>query len=150
MVLLSFSVKEAELKAGTKIRTTRLYTPEKWRQWQATVPPNATKLLDLWWKPRRLEGYFIDKRPGADLYRLRFTEFNTNLDGFPWPCKVDEARSDDWALACVPMTDAEAIQWVREEGFEGDFNGLVQFFIDHYAPLVGKVFQSIAFPRTVV
>lgn len=49
MVLLSFSVKEDELRAGTKIRTTRLYTPEKYALWQRTLPGGDLS-LDGWWK----------------------------------------------------------------------------------------------------
>ena len=146
MVLLSFSVKEAELRAGTKIRTTRLYTPEKWKQWQATIPPNNTKLLDLWWKSRTPDGYLIDERSGADLYRLIFIFHINRL----WPYRVDDGRSDRWATALSPMTQEEAQQYAREEGFEGQLDELLQFFEAHYAPLGNKIFQSIAFPPKVV
>lgn len=143
MVLLSFSVKEAELRAGTKIRTTRLYTPEKWKQWQATIPPNNTKLLDLWWKSRTPDGYLIDERPGADLYRLMFPY----LSGpGAWPAKEEERMPGYY----TPMSYEEAYQWSKEEGFEGDLEGLLRFFTDHYDQLDGKVFQSIAFPPKVV
>ena len=135
MVLLSFSVKEDELKAGTKIRTTRLYTPEKYRQWQITMT-KPRYLLDIWWKPRTPSGYFIDSRHGADLYRLQFHELN----GRPWPY-----RERDSGLF-TPMTTEEFKQYLREEGFEGQLEEFLQFFEKHYAPLDGVVFQSIAFP----
>ena len=139
MVLLSFSVKEAELLAGTKVRTTRLYAPEKYRQWQSTIPPNATKLLDYWWKSRTPNGYLMFERPGADLYRLGFVYLN----GRYWPF-----RERDSGLY-TPMTVDEFEQYVREEGFEDESPLLMRFFEVHYAPLEGRVFQSIAFPRTV-
>jgi len=145
MVLLSFSVKEAELQAGTKIRTTRLFTPEKWRQWQSTVPPNAKTLLDGWWKPRTKDGYLIFERPGVDLYRIMFKDRN----GMLWPYLVDEERSDGWALAISPMTADEFKQYMLEEGFEDQADEFRKFFVEHYAPLDGKVFQSIAFPPVV-
>lgn len=138
MVLLSFSVKEDELIAGTKTRTTRLYTEAKWKQWYATIPPNATKLLDLWWKSRTPDGYLIDSRPGADLYCFVFHYLN----GHYWPCK-----ERTWLVGYTPMTTDEFRQYIKEEGFEGHLDELLKFFEDHYAPLEGKVFQSIAFPR---
>ena len=140
MVLLSFSVKKDELLAGTKIRTTRLCTPAKWKQWQATIPPNNTKLLDLWWRSRTKEGFLIDSRPGADLYYVMFRELN----GRPWPC-----RSRDSGLI-TPMSTEEFTQYLKEEGFAGELEQFLRFFEDHYSPLEGVVFQSIAFPPKVV
>lgn len=140
MVLLSFSVKEAELRAGTKIRTTRLYTPEKWRQWQATISPNNTKLLDLWWRSRTPDGYLIDERPGADLYLVAFRDLN----GRPWPCK-----SRDSGLI-TPMTTDEFNVYLREEGFEHQLEEFLSFFEVHYDLSSTPIFQSIAFPPKVV
>lgn len=140
MVLLSFSVKEDELKAGTKIRTTRLYTAEKWMLWKRTVDDRSSVFgphnLQGWWKPRTKDGYKIFERRGADLYRLQFHYLN----GRPWPY-----RERDSGLF-TPMTTEEFKQYVREEGFEGESPLLMRFFEDHYAPLDGVVFQSIAFP----
>lgn len=138
MVPLLFSVKEAELKAGTKTRTTRLYTPAKWAQWQRTLP-GGDRWLDGYWhtQTKKREKLFI--RRGADLYRLQFYFLNTRY----WPF-----RERDGGFY-TPMTTDEFRQYVSEEGFEGHPDELLMFFTDHYAPLEGKVFQSIAFPRTV-
>lgn len=143
MVLLSFSVKEAELRAGIKVRSTRLYTLEKWEQWQATIPPNNTKLLDLWWKSRTPDGYLIDERPGADLYRLKFL-YTPNGD--IWPCKEYRSFSERWN----PMSIEEAHQWSKEEGFEDELNSLRMFFTNHYDLDEYPTFQSIAFPPKVI
>jgi hypothetical protein len=138
MVLLSFSVRKDELLNGTKIRTTRLCTPEKWRLWQATIPPYNRKVLDGWWKPRTKEGIRIFKRPGQDIYRLVFRDLN----GRPWPFWECEPMSGQF----YAMTWGEAQKWAKEEGFEDDLDGLLEFFKDHYSPLEGRLFQSIAFP----
>ena len=143
MVLLSFSVKEDELKAGTKIRTTRLYTPQKWDQWRRAVGDTPSSFgphnLQGWWKPRTKGGYKLFSRRGRDLYRLQFHELN----GRPWPY-----RERDSGLF-TPMTTDEFRQYLREEGFEGQLEEFLRFFEDHYAPLDGVVFQSIAFPPEV-
>jgi len=124
MVLLSFSVKEAELLAGTKIRTTRLYTPEKWKQWEYTVAPHNPRQLDIWWKSRTKDGYKLFMRDGADLYRLKFRDIN----GRAWPCKEYPHITGHF----LPMSHDEAQQWAREEGFENDLKGLALFFETHY------------------
>lgn len=140
MVLLSFSVKEDELLLGTKIRTTRLYTPQKWDQWRrtihASIPGKARIKLDIWWKSRSKHGYKLFDRRGRDLYRLQFHDLN----GRPWPY-----RERDSGLF-TPMTTDEFRQYLREEGFEGQLECFLRFFEKHYAPLDGVVFQSIAFP----
>lgn len=138
MVLLSFSVKEAELKAGTKIRTTRLYTPQKWKLWQDTIPPNATKLLDCWWKPRTKDGYLMFERKGACIYRLKFRDYNGRL----WPC-MEEVLMPGYFTA---MSFEGAYEWAKEEGFKNDLGGLLTFFESHYHPTQDTIFQSIAFP----
>jgi hypothetical protein len=136
MVLLSFSVKKDELLNGTKVRTTRLYTPEKWRLWQATIPPNNTKLLDLWWRSRRPDGHLIDRRPGADLYLVMFQE----LDYGYWPWRIRDSGQFS------PMSFEEFERYLKEEGFSGEAEQFLRFFEDRYSPLKDKVFQSIAFP----
>lgn len=140
MVLLSFSVKEEELKNGTKIRTTRLYTPEKWLLWKRTVDDRPSVFgphnLQGWWKPRTKYGYKLFERRGADLYCLQFQYLN----GRYWPFKERESG------LFTPMTTEEFTQYLREEGFEGQADEFLKFFEDHYAPLEGRVFQSIAFP----
>lgn len=136
MVLLSFSVKKDELLAGTKIRTTRLYTPEKYALWQRTLP-DGDLFLDGWWKPRTKDKDWLFIRKGADLYRLKFDFINGRI----WPLR------EGWITnAYLPMTYEDAQQWAKEEGFENDREGLIAFFVDHYAPLGNTVFQSIAFP----
>ena len=145
MVLLSFSVKEEELRAGTKIRTTRLYNERKYRYWKSTT---ATKLwsapgmprLQGWWKPRIKGGYKIFARPGRDLYRLQFRDLN----GRPWPF-----RERDGGIY-TPMTTDEVRQYLYEEGFDGQLECFIRFFEHHYAPLNEVVFQSIAFPPKVI
>lgn len=143
MVLLSFSVKEDELKAGTKIRTTRLYTEHKYRCWKSTTASRhgsvGMPMLKCWWKPRTKCGYKLFDRPGRDLYRLQFHDLN----GRPWPF-----RERDSGLF-TPMTTEEFRQYLREEGFEHQLEDFLRFFETHYAPLDGVVFQSIAFPPVV-
>lgn len=140
MVLLSFSVKKAELLSGTKIRTTRLYTPEKYALWQRTLP-DGDLWLDCYWKVRTKESEILFSRKGADLYRLKFDFINGRI----WPLR------EGWIThAYLPMTYEDAQQWAKEEGFENDLEGLIEFFVDHYAPLGNVVFQSIAFPPDVV
>ena len=136
MVLLSFSVKKEELISGTKIRTTRLYTPEKYALWQRTLP-GGDLVLDGWWKPRTKDRDWLFIRKGAALYRLKFDFINGRI----WPLR------EGWITnAYLPMTYEDAQQWAKEEGFENDLEGLIAFFVDHYAPLGNTVFQSIAFP----
>lgn len=136
MVILSFSVKKDELLSGVKIRTTRLYTPVKWEQWKATIPPNNTKVLDLWWRPRTKERLYIGSRPGKDLCYVMFVDLN----GRPWPCRSWEDRP------ITPMSTEEFRQYLKEEGFAGELEQFLRFFEDHYSPLEGRLFQSIAFP----
>ena len=138
MVLLSFSVKEDELKAGTKIRTTRLYTPEKWAQWYRTQD-GGDLMLNGWWKPRTKGGYKLFDRHGAGLFRIRFV---TDAYGLLWPYWEPSQLSGLF----VPMSIENALLWARVEGFQNDLLRLTRFFKDHYAPLDGVVFQSIAFP----
>lgn len=138
MVLLSFSVKKDELLAGTKIRTTRLYTEQKFNQWKlacANYSPSPW-VLDGWWKPRTKEKQLLFRRKGRDLYRLQFHDLN----GRPWPY-----RERDSGLF-TPMTTEEFTQYLREEGFEHQLEEFLRFFETHYAPLDGVIFQSIAFP----
>jgi len=134
MVLLSFSVKEAELIAGIKIRTTRLCTSEKYALWHRTLP-GGDLYLDGWWKPRTKDKSWLFMRQGADLYRLQFA----CLNGRYWPFKERDIGS------YTPMTTGEFRQYLREEGFEDQPEELLRFFERHYAPLEGTVFQSIAF-----
>jgi hypothetical protein len=138
MVLLSFSVKKDELLAGTKIRTTRLYTEQKWKLWQETIPPYATRFLDGWWKPRTKNGYQMFERRGADLYRLQFHHHN----GYGWPCWEREPMSEDFR----PMNYEQSQRWAKEEGFENDLKGLLRFFENGYELTESLIFQSIAFP----
>ena len=87
MVLLSFSVKKDELLNGTKIRTTRIYTPEKYALWQRTLP-GGDLFLDGWWKPRTKDRDWLFIRKGAALYRLKF-DFINGIN-FSWrPSRVD-------------------------------------------------------------
>ena len=116
MVLLSFSVKKDELLAGTKIRTTRLYTAEKWALWNRTQS-GGDLVLEGWWKPRTKEGFRIFERKGQDIYRLVFRELN----GRQWPLLECEPGSGYF----YHMTWGAAQKWAREEGFENDLNGLV-------------------------
>jgi hypothetical protein len=139
MVLLSFSVKEDELRAGTKIRTTRLYTPRKWALWQRTLR-DGDLWLECYWKARTKDSKVLFLRKGSDPYRLQFHDLN----GRPWPY-----RERDSGLF-TPMTTDEFRQYLREEGFEAQLEEFLRFFEDHYAPLDGVVFQSIAFPPVVV
>lgn len=137
MPLLSFSVKEEELKSGRKIRTTRLFTPEKWRQWQRCLP-DGDRVLYGWWKPRTKEKYLIFVRKGQDLYRIRFIMLN----GRAWPCKEVAPMYGTF----VKMRYYEAEQWAREEGFENNISDLSSFFERNYDLSENPIFQSIAFP----
>jgi hypothetical protein len=135
MVLLSFSVKEDELKAGTKVRTTRLFTPEKYSLWNRTLFCGDL-LLDGYWKPRTKEGYCLFRRPGKDLYVVVFRDLN----GRPWPCRSRESG------LITPMSTDEFNTYLREEGFEHQLEEFLRFFETHYDRLDSRVFQSIAFP----
>lgn len=143
MVLLSFSVKKDELLAGTKIRTTRFYTAEKWAQWNRTQY-GGDLFLEGWWKPRTKEGFRIFERKGQDIYRLVFRDLN----GRRWPFWEREPMSGQF----YPMTWDEAQHWAKEEGFANDLKGLLGFFETHYylEAVDAPAFQSIAFPPKVI
>lgn len=139
MAILSFSVKEDMLKSGEKVRTTRRYTPEKYALWRRTLK-GGDLTLQGWWKSRRPEGYKLFERKGSDLYRIRFINFGIGALTMH-PAKEWTPMSNNF----IPMDPADLEQWVREEGFERDVEGLLRFFFDHYENIVDLTFQSIAF-----
>jgi hypothetical protein len=142
MVILSFSVKEAELKSGVKVRTTRRYTPEKWALWKRTMD-GGDLMLDCWWKSRRPEGYKLFERQGSDLYRLRFLRDSREPYRL-YPMIETEPMSGIFSTPALSVVG----QYAREEGFGGSteqFWELMAFFDQHYEHVESVIFQSIAF-----
>jgi hypothetical protein len=68
MVLLSFMVKEQELKTRSKTHTVRPYSPNRFKQlWNAQV-------YQIWWKSRTKAGYKLyDAIQDGKPYLLKFT-----------------------------------------------------------------------------
>jgi hypothetical protein len=139
MVILSFSVKEAEIQAGVKIRTTRVYTPEKHALWQRTLV-GGDKTLQGWWKSRRPEGYKLFDRQGHDLFRMKWERSEKGETLIPARELVPMSGR------FITMEPIEAWQYINEEGFNGDLKELSMFFEEHYPNVEDIIFQSIAFP----
>lgn len=140
MVILSFSVKEDELRAGAKIRTTRRYSPEKYDLWQRTLP-GGDLLLQGWWQQRRPDGYRLFERHGRDLYRM--TWVRDERYGGLLPAREWVPLSGQFYL----MDPIDVYRYVNEEGFDGDLEELASFFASHYERVTEQIFQSIAFPE---
>jgi hypothetical protein len=148
MVLLSFSVKEEELKTRSKTHTTRPFSPERFKQlWDA-------EQFEIWWKSRTKGGYKLyDAIQDGKPYLIEFNFYVQNCGARFFIMKnTVESFSDKGPLISnrVMMSDKEFNEVAVRDGFEDGVHFVMHFISVYGMDTFSKMFIGVPFKEKVV